>query len=112
MAVKADINISKGTNLSVNFTVSDSAGTRINLTLWDGELWNVRFTLGSLTKTSETPAEINLTDPAQGEGTLFLIPTDTENLIGSPAYKLDIYSATRVYTFLCGRIKFICPCNN
>lgn len=113
MSVRRDIEIVKGDNLDVNFIVIDaSTGERIDLDTWKSASWNIKFELGDLEKTSEEISEIEITNASQGEGTLYLVEEDTKDLCGSPAYSLKIYSNNKVYTFLCGRFKFICPCSN
>lgn len=103
------INIIRENDLQIGFTVIDvETQEPINLSNWRGLNWNFIFKSGSINKTSENTSEIRILSTQFGEGVLYLLSQDTQNIGQNQKFAFSIYSGQINYTFICGRFILIC----
>jgi len=107
----SDFEIFRGDDKTLEVVVKDQDGNVVDIT---GS--SIRCTVkehetdpdteAKISKSSDTPSEITLTDPTQGKFEVYFVPTDTDNLLGDYVYDIQIEtSAGKKYTVLKGFFK-------
>jgi hypothetical protein len=108
MSIARDLVVIKGDSSDVSFSVLDSSGNPFDL---NG--WVVKFSSGSVSKSSYDPTQVEITDTLNGKGILHLLKSDTLTFISSQKFSLWVENGgdpiNKKYTIVCGRVKFKCP---
>ena len=100
-----------GDNYDLVFVLKRS-GTAVNLTgakIWFTVKRSVAQTdsAADLQLDTDTPADISITDAANGQVTVYLKPSNTESLEGSWLYDLQVLLSGKVTTYAQGKIEFL-----
>lgn len=98
-----DLWVFKGSSLTILFKALNESGGIYDLTGW-----HVRFVSCDVTKTSENPDQIILTDILNGEGKVFIKPQNFMSIYDGATWRLELFNTQdEIYPFVIGKVRFL-----